>query len=167
MYGNCSACQEWTEEQPGSRLLTFLGSWSGTGPYFVARWQSTLPPPAPLGLKMLKWLLEKYDLADALYHLLANAVISGDEDCFDYLISQPEQFHQAARQSTSGAPPLMELAVKYGRVDMLPALSKFTGALNLKLNFFSHFTRLTFAVLLVVNDKSNAVSFSDNTRPQL
>ena len=130
LYENCSACQEWNQEQPGSRLLTFLGSWSDCG-YFCGRWRATLPPPAPLGLKMLNWLLEKYELADALYHLLAYAVIAGDEVCFEFLMSQPEEFHQAARQSTSGVPPLMRLAVKYGRVDMLPALSKFTGALIL------------------------------------
>ena len=130
LHGNCSACQERTKNQPSSPMLTFLGLWSGSGPYFGARWAS-FPPPAPLGMKMLKWLLEKYDLADALYHLLANAVIAGDEECFEFLMSQPEEFHQAARQSPSRVPPLMELAVKYGRVDMLPALSKITGTIIL------------------------------------
>ena len=120
LHENCSVCQEWTESQPGPHLLAFLENW-----------RATQPSPAPIGMKMLKWLLEKYELADTLYHLLANAVIAGDEECFGFLISQPEQFHQAARQSNRRLPPLMELAVRYGRTDMLPALSKFTGTLTL------------------------------------
>ena len=130
LHENCPACQEWTENQPGSRLLTFVGNWMAHS-----------PPSAPIRMKMLRWLLERYQLADALYHLLANAVIAEDEDCFQFLISQPEKFHQAARQSKSQVPPLMQLAVKYGRVDMLPALSKITGTLilvskSLKLSSF-------------------------------
>ena len=53
LYGNCASCQWWTEMQPGTPLLTFLGKWSGS--YFHGNWLATHPPPAPIKLGWRCW----------------------------------------------------------------------------------------------------------------
>ena len=76
---------------------------------------------------MLKWLLEDYVIGSSLYSLMENAVLAGSQECLEFLLAQPDRYHQAARQKKSKCRPLMELAAEYGRLGMLPALSKITG----------------------------------------
>ena len=78
-------------------------------------------------LEMLKWLLQDSVIGNSLYRLSEIAVIAGSQECLDFLLAQPAECHQAARRNKSTCRPLMKLAAKYGRLDMLPALSKLKG----------------------------------------
>ena len=118
LKANCPACQAWTLQQPEPRLASFLGN---------LRSYST---NVCMDLDLLRWILKEYDIADNLYRLIGHAVISGSQECLQFLMSQPEKYHQAARHSNVVLHPLlMELAAEHGRLEMLPTLSTITGLL--------------------------------------
>ena len=126
LHDSCPACQAWSKKYKGQT------PWSPNFEFFLGNRKLTHAPPVPIlpiSLEMLKWLLEKYEIEDTLYLLMANAVIAGDQACLQFLMEQPEEYHQAARQSENHMhrPPLMELAARHGRVDMLPVVSKLSG----------------------------------------
>ena len=115
---HCLACQEWTLNQPAPKLASFLGELSHFDSSNICS-----------QLDMLQWLLQEYDIADHLYHLIGHAIPAGSQNSLQFLMAQPERYHQAARQSESVVhPSLMELAARHGRSEMLPCLATISGA---------------------------------------
>ena len=118
LQANCSCCQEWTLHKSSPTLADFIQDWRQIGSLAVGG-----------HLEMLKWLLEDYDIGDTLHCLIRSAVISGSQECLDFLIAQPERYHKMVMQSRASLrkPPLMKLAVKHDRLHMLPALATISG----------------------------------------
>ena len=117
LKANCTACQEWTLQQP-DQLASFTSDplsiqSSNVGAHLV----------------ILKWLLSEYEMGASLYRLVADAVLAGNEECFQFLMNQPEKHHLAAKCSRFRIHPcLMQIAAEHGRTAMLSALSQITGA---------------------------------------
>ena len=127
LQANCSACQRWTRQQQDP-LAFFL------------EYPASFGSKVGGNLEILQWLLGEFNMADNLYRLVGAAVVAGSEDCFQFLMAQPEKYHQAARQSKSPLQRcLMLLAAENGRTTMLPALtalSQVTGVGASKSLFF-------------------------------
>ena len=114
LQANCSCCQARAVQNSSPTLAIFLQDWRefdsvGIGGH----------------LEILKWLLQDYDIGDTLYRLIGNAVKAGSQECLEFLMAQPEKYHQAVRQKGGRLqqPPLMKIAVQFGRLRMLPALA--------------------------------------------
>ena len=117
LKAHCSRCQEWTVQKSDPSLQTFIHGLGGSNEVWGVGGH----------LEMLKWLLQDYVIGSSLYSLMEIAVIAGSQECLDFLLTQPEKYHHAARQSKSTCRPLMKVAARHGRLGMLPALSKITG----------------------------------------
>ena len=132
LQANCPCCREWILQNSTATLAVFMQHWRQLDSLGVGG-----------HLEMLKWLLEDYDIGDTLHCLIRNAVISGSQECLEFLIAQPERYHKMVMESRgdSKKPPLMKLAVEHDRLQMLPVLATISGTQPTGNSFCFNFSR--------------------------
>ena len=141
LQANCSCCQERAVENSSPTLAIFLQDWHKIGSVGIGG-----------HLEMLKWLLQDYDIGDTLYCLIGNAVIAGSQECLEFLVAQPERYHEAVRQ-TGGRlqqPPLLKFAAQFGRLRMLPILATISCHSGIKVLFRSFYSIRSLGIINLV-----------------